>query len=541
MKKGLALLIIFILSTSLVYAADPKGYVDYAGCDTFSGWSCDADSYSTPLTIHFYADGTASTGRFVGSTVAGNIREAAVGTQCGGNVNHGFSFTAPAILKDGLSHTIYAYAINTPGGTNPMLTNSPKTITCLESGVEYMTGRFLGTGYPNHDSWTVYGRQLSSALINNDTVIDFSCWTELAGNKGTCGVARLNQYGINKNSINYLLITHHHEDHCDPSQIVALAESRTSPTKLTVYGGVEVVDRVNTYLGSVGKTGLVNVIHLSPYVQTAMGPYTVTPLIAYHDYPENEPYVYVIGYKGKNFIYAQDSGTLEGASLSYIYGTKLDLVVRERGFDVYPAGSDKKHMDAAAVAAERADWISHSVIKENTTYLLTHLAYCALGSCLVPSRTRDLGDGSRFYMALSTSTSTIMSTSSSTTTTSSTTSTSTTTSSTTSSSTSTSTTTSSSTSSTTTTTSTSTTSTSTTTSVSSSSTTTTTAATTTSTTTTTIASPQCVMPGNDPPCDVVSLSEAVDGIYEWVEGNMGLGEVIDLINSWADPAGHPPD
>jgi hypothetical protein len=47
------------------------------------------------------------------------------------------------------------------------------------------------------------------------------------------------------------------------------------------------------------------------------------------------------------------------------------------------------------------------------------------------------------------------------------------------------------------------------------------------------------MPWNYPPCDVVSLSEAVDGIYEWVGGNPGMGEVIDLIDSWVDPSKYP--
>jgi hypothetical protein len=37
----------------------------------------------------------------------------------------------------------------------------------------------------------------------------------------------------------------------------------------------------------------------------------------------------------------------------------------------------------------------------------------------------------------------------------------------------------------------------------------------------------------------VSLSEVVDGIYEWAVGNLRLGELIDLINSWADPLEYP--
>jgi hypothetical protein len=49
------------------------------------------------------------------------------------------------------------------------------------------------------------------------------------------------------------------------------------------------------------------------------------------------------------------------------------------------------------------------------------------------------------------------------------------------------------------------------------------------------------MPGNSPPCEDVSLLEVVGGIYKWFDGIFGLGEVIDLIDSWTDPAAYPPN
>ena len=63
--------------------------------------------------------------------------------------------------------------------------------------------------------------------------------------------------------------------------------------------------------------------------------------------------------------------------------------------------------------------------------------------------------------------------------------------------------------------------------------------TTTSTSTTSTTVGECLMPGNDPPCGELSLSEVVAGINQWAIGNMDLGEVIDLIDSWVDPSGHP--
>jgi len=57
------------------------------------------------------------------------------------------------------------------------------------------------------------------------------------------------------------------------------------------------------------------------------------------------------------------------------------------------------------------------------------------------------------------------------------------------------------------------------------------------TTTTSIAFPPapsdvCVMPGNIPPCNEVTLTEVVAGITEWSKGNMQLKEVLAIINSW---------
>jgi hypothetical protein len=62
---------------------------------------------------------------------------------------------------------------------------------------------------------------------------------------------------------------------------------------------------------------------------------------------------------------------------------------------------------------------------------------------------------------------------------------------------------------------------------------------TTSSTTTTSSQPVCVMPGNYPPCDGVSLNEVVASINLWSQGKMDLGDVIDLINAWADQIDHP--
>lgn len=121
----------------VIKAQSPKGYHDISTCTDTGGWTCDPDNYSEALNVHFYADGPAGTGKYIGQTKASNEREVAVGNVCGGNRNHGFKFTTPESLKDGKPHTIYSYAINIGAKkSNPKLTNSPKTITCGSANPE---------------------------------------------------------------------------------------------------------------------------------------------------------------------------------------------------------------------------------------------------------------------------------------------------------------------------------------------------------------------------------------------------------------------
>jgi hypothetical protein len=103
----------------------PVGSFDSATCDSLSGWTKDPDTAS-PISVHFYKDGPAGTGTYLGSTLADIYR----GDLSYADKNHGFSFALPDSLNDGVEHQVYAYAIDSAGGTNPLLINSPKIVQC---------------------------------------------------------------------------------------------------------------------------------------------------------------------------------------------------------------------------------------------------------------------------------------------------------------------------------------------------------------------------------------------------------------------------
>src|SRR3989344_4139300 len=113
-----------------VQSSTPKGAHDSSNATFSDGWTCDPDDYNQAITVHFYKDGPVGGGGvFVGAATANLARESAVGDQCGGNRNHGFSFPTPDSLKDGNAHQVYAYALNIgPAANNPLLSGSPKTM-----------------------------------------------------------------------------------------------------------------------------------------------------------------------------------------------------------------------------------------------------------------------------------------------------------------------------------------------------------------------------------------------------------------------------
>lgn len=110
-----------------------KGYLDNVSCTGGYGWTCDADDYNAGLTVKIF-DGKQGVygSKEILSLTANQQREEGVGGQCGGNRNHGYSFSLPDSLKDGKAHKIYAYSMNIPQSVegNSELIGSPKTITC---------------------------------------------------------------------------------------------------------------------------------------------------------------------------------------------------------------------------------------------------------------------------------------------------------------------------------------------------------------------------------------------------------------------------
>ncbi|HEX9503736.1 MAG TPA: hypothetical protein VF974_05465, partial [Patescibacteria group bacterium] len=81
--------------------------------------------------------------------------------------NHGFGIFTPASLKDGQRHLIYAHAIDSASGPNPLIANSPKVITCAAPGPNRVNGNSQISAIAGGSSLTISTSDQTAGAITS--------------------------------------------------------------------------------------------------------------------------------------------------------------------------------------------------------------------------------------------------------------------------------------------------------------------------------------------------------------------------------------
>lgn len=107
---------------NVVVNTPPTGYLDQANCTAIAGWATDSDTPNSAVLVRIYKDGPIGVGTLV-TEVSANLSRSDVG-------DHAFHVVTPATFKDGASHSVYVYAVDTQNNTTVLLANSPLNINC---------------------------------------------------------------------------------------------------------------------------------------------------------------------------------------------------------------------------------------------------------------------------------------------------------------------------------------------------------------------------------------------------------------------------
>lgn len=123
---------VMFIATPKALAGDSTnitGWLDGVSCNAFDGWSVDKTNCSNVNQVDFYDENW----NYIGSATAGNYRQDLVNANvCNSTGNHGFSWSwygSGNWLRDGGTHSIRAYGVNTSAGYWHELQGSPKTIS----------------------------------------------------------------------------------------------------------------------------------------------------------------------------------------------------------------------------------------------------------------------------------------------------------------------------------------------------------------------------------------------------------------------------
>lgn len=213
-------------------------------------------------------------------------------------------------------------------------------------------------------------RLRTSVQLDDHILIDFS----------SDGYAQSLFRGMDTTKITHVLITHSHEDHFYPVDLLRAAPpfglNRTK--KLHICGNSTVTDKLNQSVS--GILSLENVekylaFHtLSAYETYKLGDYKVTPLPASHD-PRECCYIYIIEHNGKTLLYGHDSAFFSEAVWKFLGDFRFDCVVLDCTM-VDHTGIFEGHMGLPDNILVRKRMLDNNIAAEQTRFILTHFDHC---------------------------------------------------------------------------------------------------------------------------------------------------------------------
>lgn len=214
-------------------------------------------------------------------------------------------------------------------------------------------------------------RTRSQACIDDTLLIDFPADTYM----------HVLRDGLPLESIQSCLITHNHEDHYYPEEIINRSPDLSCPKEgqcLTFYGtaptGAKLYPIIKQY--DLDKKGAVSFQIIEPFVPFEADGYTITPLKADHD-PFCAPVIYLIEKGEKCILYSNDTGYYPEDTWNYLktHPRHIDLISLD--CSAGPHKCRAWHMGIPDNIEVREQLMKIGCIDSDTVCILTHISHRA--------------------------------------------------------------------------------------------------------------------------------------------------------------------
>lgn len=241
--------------------------------------------------------------------------------------------------------------------------------------------KFLGTaaaeGWPAvfcqcsscKKAWEKGGKNIrtrSSCLIDDELLIDFPPDTYM----------HVLQQKLDLSKIQHLIVTHSHQDHFYPLDLVMRKEPFAhiyDGSPLHVYGNNKVVEKYNQDCGDEKVSGKILQVHeIEAFTSFQAGNAKIIPLLAKHD-PSEKCLIYIIELGGKRLLYGHDTGFFPEATWDAIKPYRFDAVILDCTTGQHKDG--KNHMGIQDNVEVKEELLKRGNVDERTKLIVTHFSH----------------------------------------------------------------------------------------------------------------------------------------------------------------------
>ncbi len=206
-------------------------------------------------------------------------------------------------------------------------------------------------------------RARSAALLNRDLLIDL----------GPDLLSAANRLGLYLGDLKAVLLTHRHEDHWLPSNLLwrepGFAATPVSP--LTVYGPADALRDIQPLLE---KSATLSAQAVRAGDQWTVGDYQITAVPATHGGGEIEPLLYVVDDGQHRLFYATDTSTLSQAAWDVLRPlAPLDLILLDCTTGLGDGGRGHHGLDQ--FVQTRTTFLQEGLMSDSTTLVAHHFSH----------------------------------------------------------------------------------------------------------------------------------------------------------------------
>lgn len=186
------------------------------------------------------------------------------------------------------------------------------------------------------------------------------------------------KYGIDFPTLQHILITHSHEDHFYPLDMILKAPPyahENSVKRIHIYGNNVIVKMLKEAMAVSGIPNIADYIvpvQVEPFQSFEAGEYKVTALLADH-IPHENCYIYIIEKDGRRLLYAHDTGVFPAKTWDHLAGIRFDAVSLDCTFVL--GYNERGHMGLPNVHEIKERMLREGNADSDTQFIINHFSH----------------------------------------------------------------------------------------------------------------------------------------------------------------------